>query len=305
MGEKTKIEWTDFTFNPWWGCSRVSPACRFCYADRDASRYGYELWRRHGERRMLSGANWAKPLKWNREAEKAGIPAKVFCASMADVFEDHPQVAEPRERLWEVIEATPWLHWQLLTKRPENVTQMAPWGDSWPAHVWLGTSVETMRFAEQRIPILLDIPAKVRFLSCEPLLEELDLSRWLIPWNRAVQHSTDNPTHVLGPYGDSFSEVGCDDCGFDSMDGINWIIVGGESGPKSRPTEVAWVESLIMQCRMTGVRPFVKQLGAPWAKDAFVGGRSVFAHGDRKGGDWSYWPSDLRVREFPETAVSA
>ncbi|MFC4006568.1 DUF5131 family protein [Nonomuraea purpurea] len=300
MAETTKIQWTDHTFNPWWGCSRVSPACRFCYADRDAQRYGHQLWRRHGERRMLSDNNWRQPVRWNRQAERDGKPAKVFCASMADVFEDHPQLDEPRKRLWDLIEATPWLRWQLLTKRPENVAGMAPWGDSWPDHVWLGASVETQRFAEQRIPELLKSRAKTLFLSCEPLLEELDLSRWLLPWNRAVLHSNAFPDHILGPYGDDLTQIDCDSCDFDSADGIAWIISGGESGPKSRVTEVAWVRSLVEQCRSARVAPFVKQLGAAWAKDQFVGGKSIFGHGDRKGGDWEHWPADLRVREFPQ-----
>jgi protein gp37 len=145
----TKIEWTDHTFNPWWGCARVSPACRFCYADGTATRWGHELWRRKGPRRMLSEANWRNPLKWNRAAEAVGQPAKVFCASMADVFEVHPvaevnaQLDAARLRLWSLIEQTPWLIWQLLTKRPENVAALIPWTEEWPANVWLGTSVKT------------------------------------------------------------------------------------------------------------------------------------------------------------------
>jgi len=176
MSDVTAIEWTDHTFNPWWGCSRVSPACRFCYADRDAQRNGHQVWRRHGPRRMLSEANWQRPLRWNRDAERAGIPAKVFCASMADVFEDHPDVAAPRERLWGVIEATPWLTWQLLTKRPENIARMVPWGSEWPPHVWVGTSVENQRYADERIPVLVSaaVQARIRFLSCEPLLGPVD-----------------------------------------------------------------------------------------------------------------------------------
>lgn len=299
MADNTKIEWTDHTFNPWWGCSRVSPACRFCYADRDAQRYGHQLWRRHGERRMLSDDNWRKPLRWNRRAEQVGVPAKVFCASMADVFEDHPALEEPRKRLWDLIEATPWLRWQLLTKRPENVAGMAPWGDSWPAHVWLGTSVETQRFAEQRIPILLEIPAGIRFLSCEPVLEDLDLT----PWLAALRDVTD--PHYDAPDGavvDGMERVGDQ---WVRRERLHWIICGGESGPKSRVTEVAWVRSLVEQCRSARVAPFVKQLGAAWAKDLFVGGKSVFSLGDRKGGDWEHWPEDLRVREFPATAGAA
>jgi len=162
MSDTTRISWTDMTHNPWWGCARVSPACRFCYADSTAQRWGFQVWRRHGERRMLSEANWAKPLRWNRDAERAGVPAKVFCASMADVFEDHPDVAEPRKRLWGLIEVTPWLRWQLLTKRPENVAGMVPWGSRWPSWVWLGTSVENQRYADERIPILLRLRATAR-----------------------------------------------------------------------------------------------------------------------------------------------
>jgi protein gp37 len=156
MTDITAIEWTDHTFNPWWGCSRVSPACRFCYADRDAQRYGHQVWRRHRPRRMLSEANWQRPLRWNRDAQRARVPAKVFCASMADVFEDHPDVAAPRERLWGLIEATPWLIWQLLTKRLENISPMVPWGSEWPPHVWVGTSVENQRYADERIPVLVN-----------------------------------------------------------------------------------------------------------------------------------------------------
>jgi protein gp37 len=111
---------------------------------------------------MLSEGNWQRPLKWNRDAGRAGVPGKVFCASMADVFEDHPDLEEPRKRLWDLIEATPWLHWQLLTKRPENVAAMAPWGSGWPSWVWLGVSAENQRWADTRIPVLLELPAAVR-----------------------------------------------------------------------------------------------------------------------------------------------
>jgi protein gp37 len=192
----SKIEWCDHTFNPWWGCARVSPGCRFCYAERDARRYGHQVWGRHGPRRLLSEANWRLPLRWDRDAERAGVPALVFCASMADVFEDHPQVVEPRQRLWRLIEDTPHLRWLLLTKRPENVPEMVPWATAWPEQVWLGTSVETQRYALQRIPRLLEVSGvRVRFLSCEPLLGPLELSAWLA--QRAV----------------------------------DWVIAGGESGP--------------------------------------------------------------------------
>lgn len=254
MSDTTAIEWTDHTFNPWWGCSRVSPACRFCYADDQAKRYGHQVWRRHGPRRMLSDANWARPLKWNRDAERAGVPAKVFCASMADVFEDHPDVTEPRERLWGVIEATPWLCWQLLTKRPENITRMAPWGDSWPANVWMGTSVENQRYADERLPLLLAVPAKVRFLSCEPLLGPVDLK---------LTEEVDGCTCGVGPSGYyGMHERGC---GLEMGPhwGISWVIAGGESGGlKARPMRPEWARSLRNQCQVAGVPFLFKQWGS-------------------------------------------
>src|SRR5204862_4360809 len=147
VAENTAIEWTDATFNPWWGCVRVSPACAHCYADQLARRYGHRgLWAAGGRRRFLSDDHWRKPVLWSREAAAAGSRRKVFCASMADVFEDHADLERWRVRLWELIEATPWLHWQLLTKRPENALRLAPWSDEWPENVWLGTSIENSRF---------------------------------------------------------------------------------------------------------------------------------------------------------------
>jgi protein gp37 len=265
---------------------------------------------------MLSDANWAKPRKWNRDAEKAGVPAKVFCASMADVFEDHPDVAEPRERLWEVIEETPWLRWQLLTKRPENIAEMAPWSGAWPEHVWIGTSVETQRFAEKRIPLLLDVPAAVRFLSCEPLLGPLNLWQWLDPSDPDTDCDVCGDERFADEIGvghDRFiyddegkTEIGEEWCPGPSKTArprrIDWVIVGGESGSKARVTDLQWAASVVEQCRDAEVAPFVKQLGTAWAKDIFVGGRSLYAAGDRKGGDPQFWPADLRVREFPTTA---
>ena len=265
MSDVTAIEWTDHTFNPWWGCSRVSPACRFCYADRDARRYGHELWRRHGQRRMLSERNWQRPLKWNRDAERNGVPEKVFCASMADVFEDHPDLEEPRKRLWDLIEATPWLCWQLLTKRPENVAGMAPWGDEWPSWVWLGVSAENQRWADTRIPVLFEIPARTKFISAEPLLGPIDLG---------FDHECGDPPHYPCP----------------PM--ADWLIIGGESGGRARPMQLEWARDLLAQCRESEVStvPFVKQLGSVLGRELGAG---------PKGGDMAGWPADLRVREFP------
>lgn len=254
MSDNTAIEWTDHTFNPWWGCARVSPACRFCYADTLAKRYGHEVWRRHGPRRILSEANWARPIKWNRDAERTGQPLKVFCASMADVFEAHPQVVEARIRLWRLIEETPWLIWQLLTKRPENIAEMAPWGDAWPANVWIGTSVENQRYAEERIPHILRIPATI-FLSCEPLIGDVDLTRIARP-------SAKQPDLVWDVLGRRYGVPGRLQAGLTR--GVDWVIAGGESGQKARPSHPGWFQSLRDQCVSAGVPFFFKQHGE-WA----------------------------------------
>lgn len=254
MSDNSKIEWTTHTFNPWWGCSRVSPGCRFCYADRDAQRYGHQVWRRHGPRRMLSEANWQRPLRWNRDAERAGVPVKVFCASMADVFEDHPDVAAPRQRLWGLIEDTPFLTWQLLTKRPENIARMVPWGEDWPLNVWAGTSTENQAWADIRVPLLVRNArrARVLFLSVEPMLGDVDLSPWLFPES--------NGCNCGSPLGIYPHEPGC---GLEPPL-IDWVICGGESGPKARPMSPVWARSLRDQCVRAGVPFFFKQHGE-WA----------------------------------------
>lgn len=225
---------------------------------------------------MLSEANWQRPLKWNRDAERAGVPAKVFCASMADVFEDHPQVVEPRKRLWDLIEATPNLVWQLLTKRPENIAGMVPWGDEWPSHVWLGTSVENQRYADTRIYQLLNIPAKTRFLSCEPLLGPVNLWHWINPSDPCVDCDVCGEERFPDEIGFGHDLIDSDQwCPGPSAGAvpsqINWVICGGESGSKARPMHPAWARSLRDQCQWAGVPFFFKQWGehAPWAPEDF------------------------------------
>ncbi len=214
MAKETKLEWVHHTFNPWWGCVKLSPACKNCYAEAWAKRVGSRVWGDDAERRFFSDKHWAEPLRWNRDAEAAGERRRVFCASMADVFERRSELDPWRAKLAGLIEATPQLDWLLLTKRHDLVQQLAPWRE-WPANVWLGMTVENQEWARQRIPRLIEIPAVVRFLSCEPLLSPLDLSRWL---------------------GDS----------------IHWIVAGGESGAKARPTHPNWFRSLRDQCLATG-----------------------------------------------------
>ena len=199
MAELSTIEWTTHTFNPWWGCTKVSDGCKFCYAEAIARRYGNDVWGVNKPRRTFGEKHWAEPLKWNAAAQAAGQRARVFCGSMADVFEDRRDLDAERVRLWVLIAQTPWLDWLLLSKRPECVRALAPWGNKWPRNVWLGTTVEDQRRAEERLPILAGIPAVVRFISAEPLLGQLDLAPWLrrLDWVIAggENHRIARPTH--------------------------------------------------------------------------------------------------------------
>lgn len=240
MAEHSAIEWTDATFNPWIGCTRVSPACDHCYAERFSRRLGV-AWGPKGERRRTSEANWRQPLAWDRKAAKAGIRKRVFCASLADVFDN--QVPETwRADLWELIAATPHLDWLLLTKRPQNIAKMLP--QCWAAgqlspNVWLGTTVENQTEANRRIPHLLAVPAVKRFLSCEPLLGPVDLRRHLVGHEQA------------GIVGECVGWT----------PPLDWIIAGGESGPGARPAHPDWFRSLRDQCQAAGVPFFFKQWG--------------------------------------------
>jgi len=232
MAQDSKIEWTHHTFNPWWGCAKVSPACKYCYAETWAKRVGDKIWGNKAPRRFFTDKHWMEPLKWNKEAIKSKHRRRVFCASMADVFERRAELNLWRDRLWEIIEQTPMLDWLLLTKRPQNITSMTPWNNkSWPDNIWLGTTVENQHWAEKRLPDLLKHNAKVRFVSCEPLLGHLDLSPWM-----------------TGP-------------GFNRID---WVIAGGESGPHSRPMNPEWARSLRDQCLKEKAAFHFKQWGH-WA----------------------------------------
>lgn len=246
MAKDSKIEWTHHTFNPWWGCAKVSPACKHCYAETWAKRVGHQLWGARSPRRFFSEAHWREPLKWNAEASAQGERRRVFCASMADVFEARAELDPWRDKLWALIEETPALDWLLLTKRPHRIASCAPWRD-WPANVWLGTTAETQKWANERVPALLENRAAVHFISSEPLLGRLDLSPWLV------------------------------------SGGIDWVITGGESGPHARPTAPAWVRSLRDQCAAAGVAFHFKQWGHWAPSDEPPGGSVKTMHVD--GGD--------------------
>lgn len=231
MAKDSAIEWTHHTFNPWWGCTKVSPGCKHCYAEAFARRIGRDNWGARATRRFFGDAHWREPLKWNAEAARAGVRRRVFCASMADVFEARHDLVPHRERLWRLVGETPALDWLLLTKRPERVLAAVPWGKKWPANVWVGVTAENQRWAQKRIPILLDFPAAVRFLSCEPLLGPLDLRQWLNGSRR-----------------------------------VDWVIAGGESGHGARPMNPEWARHIRNQCLAAGVPFHFKQWGH-WRPD--------------------------------------
>lgn len=324
MSDKSSIEWTEATWNPVRGCTKVSPGCKHCYAETFAERFrgvpghpyeqGFDL-------RLVPEA-LSIPIHWR-------APRRVFVNSMSDLF--HEAVSfEYIDQVFGVMAACectvcdggPGHTFQVLTKRPERMRHYLStdrrrfWAreavrfgggenpdplydqvDSGPEvlpHVWLGVSVESQAAADERIPHLLATPAAVRFLSCEPLLGPVDLQPTIDAWARDVASGSAAPGR------------------------IGWVIVGGESGAGARPCDVAWIRSIVEQCRAAGLPAFVKQLGAhsvmaeaawhelaahgpapiirPGARDGFV----RLSLEDPKGGDMRWWPRDLRVRQMPE-----
>jgi len=284
---ETTIQWTatvgpdgtvhpGFTFNCWIGCTEVSPACANCYARTMSNYRGWAKWGKGEARKRTSAANWRKPLSWNKQAEAAGVRLKVFCASLAD-YMDAEAPDEWRADLFALIERTPHLDWLLLTKRTESLRPKLPaaWLESPPPNVWLGATVESSAYA-WRADHLREVPAAVRFLSCEPLFDDL-------------------------------ADV--------DLTGIHQVIIGGESGGKARPFRLSHARSLMARCREQGIAVFIKQLGArpvglDTGCDACDGGLDVprRSHGidcggrplrDSHGGDITEWPADLRIRQFP------
>lgn len=308
MSANSKIEWTTHTFNPWIGCTKVSPGCLNCYAEtqNELRKWNPAGWGKGVPRKRTSENYWKQPLKWNRDVEAAqrdldkrrqisdphnqqpeiwrAARPRVFCASLADWLDDEVPV-EWLADLLVLIHATPNLDWMLLTKRPQNFGPLladvlvhlvkvdhgepeafADWLWSWeggepPHNVWIGTTVEDQQRADERIPELVSIPARVRFLSCEPLLGAVDLG-WPV-----VGH----PTREKAPkwVGDNF---------------IDLVICGGESGPSARPMHPDWARSLRDQCVHAGVPFFFKQWGE-WLRDADIHtgaeeSKIVHFHGD-------------------------
>lgn len=336
MGQTTGIAWTDGTANFWWGCQRVSPGCEHCYAETLAvTRRKLKVWGPPSttERVRMKGI-WRDVAKWNAEAAAAGVRKRVFVSSMADVFEDHPQIAPWRAEALALLESCTSLDVQLLTKRPQNIRAMVPpaWLKAWPAHVWVGCTVEDQKRAAERIPELLKVPARVRFLSCEPLLEAVDLDPPTCPTcgGHDAVLADNGATPMCAEHDDEMAFGAWLDARADERQrGVSWVIVGGESGPGARPFDMQWARSIVAQCRAAGVPAFVKQMGdnpVDGALTDIVGpgggvhytrpagdpiedearsrpGYSLRPHRAalraHHGADPNEWPEDLRVQEFP------
>lgn len=282
MGKNTTIAWTDHTFNPWIGCQKISPGCQFCYAERETfvrmqQANGIKLWGPNSVRHHTTVNYWAEPLRWNNQVYwqctkctwrgkmemKVGqicplcgskislARQRVFCASLADVFEDGPTLDMWRAQLFDLIAETPNLDWLILTKRIDIAAEMLPteWLHGiWPRNAWIGTSVENQEYYDRRVPFLAKLDrAPIRFLSIEPMLGPIRLYR---------------EAEVVG---------------------FNWVIVGGESGPRCRPFDPEWARQIKFECGSIGVPFFMKQLGG---------------HPDRRE-EMGKFPPDLRTRQWP------
>lgn len=352
----TSIEWTDKTWNPSRGCSRVSPGCENCYAERQAARFssaGQPFEGLVSVRSRVSGLRYTEPKaagdwtspRWAGKArfvrEMLELPLRwrkaqrVFVDSMSDLF--HVDITnEQIAAVFGVMAACPQHTFQVLTKRPERMLEWFNWtandwdnsaaappipvscgieaanhcadvdylglSDEWPLpNVWIGVSVEDQQRANERIPHLLDTPAAVRFISAEPLLAPIDLRRVRQDDVYSIDALTGDVREGTGANGTGFrTDRNC-------LSKLDWVIVGGESGPGARPCEVEWIRSVVKQCADADVRCFVKQLGArPLTFDAVSRAdgstelQPVYLRmRDKKGGEIRAFPEDLRVREFP------
>lgn len=257
MSANTKIEWADHTFNPWIGCTKVSPGCDNCYAEaREDKRLHRVQWGPGQPRHRTK--TWGDPVKWNAQHAaffaEHGRRQRVFCASLADVF-DNEVPTDWRRDLFDLIERTPALDWLLLTKRIGNARAMLEecyfgrWADRVRANIWIGATIVNQEEADRDIPKLLAVPAAKRFLSMEPLLGPVDLER-----PRPGPDLDQGHGHMI-----------CQPWLIQS--GIDWVIVGGESGPGARPMHPDWARSLRDQCEAAGV-PFLFKQWGEWAQTA-------------------------------------
>ncbi len=273
MGANSKIEWTDHTWNPWYGCHKVSQGCKNCYMFRQQARYG-----RDGNVVQRSRTTFGAPLVWAKKSRRrSGERMKVFTCSWSDFFIE--EAGPWRAEAWDIIRQTPELTYLILTKRPERIVASLPddWGQGWE-HVWLGVSVEDQASADVRIPLLIQVPARKRFISAEPLLGQVDL----------IQSA-----FIPSPEGCSFPLPFVRAI---ILAGIDWVIAGGESGPLARPCNPAWVRTLRDQCITISVPFFFKQWGewlpseAHGLKTEYLGvGRKLAGH-TLDGREWQQCP---------------
>lgn len=300
MGAETKIEWCDATLNLWWGCTKVSDGCKFCYAEQlSDQRYHKGAWGPGGVRTEVK--SWRSTLnKISKRAKAEGRRLRVFCQSMSDTFEgpetcgglrsaNFDLMNRLRHELYAAIDEHPELDFLLLTKRPDNVMKQVPqrWlRDGIPTNLWIGTSVEDQKTADERIPHLLAIPAAVRFLSCEPLLGPVKIERYFgnllmvderEGWKRGYHF-----------------ESGKDESG------IHWVICGGESGSHARPMHSDWARSLRDQCQAAGVPFFFKQWGE-WSPDKGLTGGFITRSGREVNADGSSAPARHSFGPMEET----
>ena len=282
MAETSAIEWTDATFNPWIGCTKISPACDHCYAEALMDqRHGRVKW--GGERSRTSAANWQQPRRWQKQAPdffaKHGRRRRVFCASLADVFDN--QVPDDwRADLWALIRDCPDLDWLLLTKRPQNIGKMLPlFWDEVKGHVWLGTTVEDQQRADQNIPHLLQHDAAVRFVSIEPMLGPIQLDDICDGW-KFIDALRGNWWHDA-PGGQGAIARG--------QAKLDWVIAGGESGHQARPSHPDWFRSLRDQCTAADV-PFLFKQWGEWAPSSLGGDIGAWSSEERRlnhNGEWT------------------
>jgi protein gp37 len=263
--KNSKIEWTHHTFNPWIGCTKVSPACDNCYAAVSTPARTMKIqWGAGQQRKRTSDANWREPRRWNADCAERGVRERVFCASLADVFDN--QVPEAwRAQLFALINDTPNLDWLLLTKRIGNAYAMIESARELPGcqwygqhNVWLGATICNQEEADRDIPKLLAVPAAKRFLSIEPLLGPVDLSWAFADIRTASCHTCGYRTNQVGGVCPN------DNTTLRGDFGIDWVIVGGESGPNARPMHPDWARSLRDQCQAAHV-PFLFKQWGEWA----------------------------------------
>lgn len=316
MGKETGIQWTDHSWSPWRGCHKVSPGCDNCYAEAMSVRNPSVLgtWGEHGLRPAAAEAYWRAPLAWDRKADLLPMGSqtpRVFLGSLMDFCELRPDLVNLRRRVWYTISQCPNLDWLILTKRPQNFTAcldydrgLLPWGDGWP-NVWLGTTTEDRERLHERCEALKrnarnGADARIKFLSCEPLLEDIasDLERYLPEFCPKCQ-AGDAAGHTIGEWDR------CHGRGVIRRGLIDWVIVGGESTQRAaspaRHCDLEWIEGIVYVCQKAKIPVFVKQLGSrPLAN----GLGFILRDKDRHGGELDGMPAPLQVRQFPYSPVT-